>query len=61
MKQIEQELKKVLDRMDVSIKNNISLNAIEQQLKLFVNGVKIPKIAKPCTIGDGIVLSLIHI
>ena len=55
MNNIEHELKRVFDRMDVSIKNNISLNAIEQQLKLFVNGVKIPKIAKPCTIGDGIV------
>ena len=31
------------------------MNSIEQQLKLFVNGVKIPKIAKPCTLGDGIV------
>ena len=37
------------------VKNDISLIAIEQQLKLFVIGVKIPKIAKPCTIGDGIV------
>lgn len=39
MKQIEQELKKVLDHMD-----DISMNSIEQQLKLFVNGVKIPKL-----------------
>lgn len=54
MNQIEQELKKVLDHMDVSIKNDISLNSIEQQLKLFADGVKIPKIIKPCTLGDGI-------
>lgn len=54
MSHIEQELKKVLDYQTTSKNKNVDVLAIEQQLKLFENGVKIPKLVKPCTLGDGI-------
>lgn len=55
MNQIEQELKKVSDHISIIGINNISLISIEQQLKLFTNGVKTPKIEKPCKLDDGLV------
>jgi len=55
MNQIERELKKVFNYLAVSENKDTTLSSIEHQLKLFENGVKIPQLLKPCTIGDGIV------
>ncbi|HMN23083.1 MAG: DUF4301 family protein [Ignavibacteriaceae bacterium] len=56
MNQIKCELKKIIDYLDNAEAKDISIENIEQQLALFENGVKIPQLAKPCTIGDGIVV-----
>lgn len=55
MNLIEQELKKIIDYQTINKLADISLTSVENQLKLFVNGVKNPEIVKPCTVGDGIV------
>lgn len=35
--------------------DNDYINIITQQLKIFLSGVKVPFLIKPCTIGDGII------
>lgn len=55
MNLIEQELKKFEHYLSVNKRNDISIKTIEQQLKLFGTGTKIPKLIKPCTMEDGIV------
>jgi hypothetical protein len=55
MKQIDEQiniLKQKLSEFDFS---QLDLESIKGQLILFINGVKIPELAKPCTLGDGIV------
>lgn len=54
MNKIEIELEKAQDYLKENTSAEISLSSIENQLKLFYNGVKVPVLAKPCTIGDGI-------
>jgi hypothetical protein len=54
MNKIEIELEKVHDYLIENVSTEISLSSIEDQLKLFYFGVKVPALAKPCTIGDGI-------
>ena len=55
MNQIEQEIQKLEAYIASVDKVHISLSAIKEQLDLFLNGVKIPQLKKPCTVGDGIV------
>lgn len=55
MNMVEQDLKKVEHYLSVSKRNDISVKTIEQQLKLFETGTKIPKLIKPCTLRNGIV------
>lgn len=52
---IDKELKKVQEYILKNAKTDIYLDSVEQQLELFSNGVSIPKLVKPCTLGDGIV------
>ena len=55
MKQVDEQiniLKQELSEFDFS---QLDLESIKDQLKLFINGVKIPELVKPCTLGDGIV------
>lgn len=52
---IQQELIKVERYFNSIKKKEISLQTIEHQLNLFISGVKIPELVKPCTPGDGIV------
>ena len=54
MNKIEIELEKVQDYLKENTSAEISLSSIEDQLKLFYFGVKVPVLAKPCTIDDGI-------
>ncbi len=56
MNQIKSELKKIINYLDSARDKDISIENIEQQLDLFENGVKIPQLAKPCIVGDGIVV-----
>ena len=55
MNHIEQELNKLKRYLTSNNNIKISLASIEEQLNLFINGIKIPKLVRPCTIGDGIV------
>ena len=55
MDHIEQELNKLKSYLSSNNGSKISLASIEEQLNLFINGVKIPQLAKPCIIGDGII------
>lgn len=55
MNLIQQELIKVERYFNSIKKKEVSLEVIEHQLNLFNSGVKIPKLVKPCTPGDGIV------
>ena len=55
MYKIEEELKKLDSYLSNPKNEHISLVSIKEQLKLFVEGVKIPKLIRPCTINDGIV------
>ena len=54
MNNIEQELKKVLSILEKNNSTEISTSLIEEQLKIFYSGVKLPVLAKPCLVGDGI-------
>ncbi len=54
MNNIEQELKKVLSILEKNNSTEISTSLIEEQLKIFYSGVKVPVLAKPCLVGDGI-------
>lgn len=56
MNQNELESKRLKNYLASIDNEHISLSAIKEQLDLFENGVKIPQLAKPCTIGDGIVV-----
>jgi len=51
---IEQELKKAKSYLERNKSEEISTSLIEEQLKLFYSGVKVPVLAKPCLVGDGI-------
>jgi len=51
---VHEEIKKAQDYILKNNRIDISLDSVKQQLNLFVNGVSIPHLAKPCTIGDGI-------
>jgi len=55
MNYIEQQLNRVKDLLHTGKSIQLPISTIEQQLRLFVDGVKIPQLDKPCTIGDGIV------
>lgn len=52
---IQAEIKKIEEYIKLTDRKDISISSIEEQLSLFVNGVKIPELVKPCIIGDGIV------
>jgi hypothetical protein len=54
MNHIEKELNKLKNYLSSNNESKISLESIEEQLNLFMNGVKIPRLIKPCTIDDGI-------
>lgn len=54
MKAIEQEIQRIKNLIAGGKKIEVSLSSIKEQLELFYNGVKIPVLSKPCTIGDGI-------
>ena len=56
MSHIEDQIKIVTKTLKTSSSNQLSLKIIEQQLNLFINGVSVPKLAKPCLIDDGIVV-----
>jgi len=55
MNRIEQQLDIVKDLLKSNKLKQLSIQVIEQQLILFVIGVKIPQLVKPCIIEDGIV------
>ena len=54
MNNIEIELKRIQDYLRENVSPEISISSIEDQLKLFYSGVKVPVLAKPCIVGDGI-------
>ena len=54
MEHIETELKKLKGYLASNNDNDLSLSSIEEQLKLFIKGVKVSRLKKPCTISDGI-------
>lgn len=54
MNHIEKELNKLKNYLASNNESKISLESIEEQLNLFINGVKIPRLVRPCTIDDGI-------
>ncbi len=54
MNLIQQELMKIERYFNSGIKEEISLEIVKQQLYFFINGVKIPKLIRPCVVGDGI-------
>ena len=54
MNNIEIELKRIQDYLRENVSPEISISSIEDQLKLFYSGVKVPILAKPCIVGDGI-------
>ncbi|MBK7631073.1 MAG: DUF4301 family protein [Ignavibacteriales bacterium] len=55
MNKNELELIKIKNYLASVDNEHILLSAIKEQLDLFENGVKIPQLEKPCTLGDGIV------
>ncbi len=54
MDQFQHELKKVEKYLNSHKNFNITLAEISFQLSLLINGVKVPKLIRPCKIGDGI-------
>ena len=54
MGHIEEELKKLKSYLASNNDNDLSLSSIEEQLKLFIKGVKVSHLVKNCTIGEGI-------
>lgn len=54
MNNIETELKKIHDYLRENVSPQISISSIKDQLKIFYSGVKLPALAKPCLVGDGI-------
>lgn len=55
MKQIEEQINILKQKFSKDEINNIDLESITNQLKLFISGVKIPHLVKPCKLDDGIV------
>ena len=55
MSHLEDQIKIVVKTLKTSSSNQLSLKSIEEQLNLFINGVSIPQLIKPCLISDGIV------
>jgi hypothetical protein len=55
MNHIEQQLKIVKNYLSNGKTSPISIQLIEHQLSLFINGVKIQELVKPCLINDGII------
>lgn len=55
MDSIKHELEKVERYFNSQKKIEISLSSVQQQLELFLNGVKYPALIKPCTLDDGII------
>lgn len=55
MDQFQRELQKVERYLSANGISDISKTEISHQLKLFIKGVKIPELIRPCTIGDGII------
>ncbi len=56
MNQNELEIEKLKKYLAAVDNEHISLSSIKKQLDLFKHGVKIPRLAKPCVLGDGIVV-----
>ncbi|HQJ46908.1 MAG TPA: DUF4301 family protein, partial [Ignavibacteriaceae bacterium] len=52
---IEREIKKIEKAIDKIFHENINLDTIRKQLKLFNDGGKVPVLVRPCTISDGII------
>lgn len=52
---IEREIKKIEKAIGKIFHENINLDTIRKQLKLFNDGVKVPVLVRPCTISDGII------
>jgi|WetSurMetagenome_2_1015567.scaffolds.fasta_scaffold07047_5 hypothetical protein len=55
MNHIEQQLKIVKNSLNDGKTSPLPLQLIEQQFSLFINGVKIQKLVRPCLVNDGIV------
>ncbi len=55
MNHIQQQLNLVQSLLKNDESRQISLQLIEQQLELFLNGLEVPQLVKPCKIEDGIV------
>jgi len=55
MNHIENQLKKVEKSLKESKTFPLSPQLIEQQLSLFINGVKVQKLVRPCLVNDGII------
>lgn len=51
---LETELEKVQNYLKQNEISDISISSVEEQLKLFSSGVKVPVLTKPCIVGDGI-------
>ncbi len=51
---LETELEKIQNYLDQNEIFHIPISSVEEQLKLFYSGVKVPVLAKPCKVGDGI-------
>jgi hypothetical protein len=56
MNTLEQELNKAASYLEQNKFGQISYSSIEEQLNLFYSGVKVPVLAKPCKVGDGILV-----
>lgn len=53
---MQEQLAKLKSDKNYSLPTGLKIEAVEAQLKLFKTGVKIPKLEKPCTVNDGIVV-----
>jgi hypothetical protein len=52
---INKELEKASEYLKTSNNINMTIEEIGQQLKLLTRGIKVPKLVRPCKIGDGII------
>jgi len=55
MNQIENQLLKIRAQLATCNKSDISLDAVADQLAMFLSGVNIPQLVKPCKLRDGII------
>ena len=55
MKQIKEQITDLKSGLSKTGLDQIDLKAVEEQLELFINGVRVPRLIKACRIGDGIV------